>query len=151
MFYTDTSCDNPLTNTPTPLVYGDCINVPIGGVKALSIQSLPACSDYGTPILLVSDQDACKNSTQGTGADAGVIGNCQAYSTGVDLKSAQFACFGRGISDAASSTAAESSSAAEPTMGSAGTTTGTDDEDEDHDDGGGSGSSCECCCCCIVM
>lgn len=72
LFYTDTSCGNPLSNSPTPLVYGDCINVPIGGVKALSIQSLPACSDYGTPILLVSDQDGCKNSTQGTGADSGV-------------------------------------------------------------------------------
>jgi hypothetical protein len=102
------------------------------------VSSFPSCPDYGTPLLLVSDVGSCENSTQGTGSDSGVTGKCQSFSSGVDVKSAEFACFGRGISGAAASTtmAATTTQVAEtPTV-----------TVESDDDGGDS-----CCCFCTVM
>lgn len=96
--YQDVRCSSPLSDTATPLIEGQCQNVPISGIRAVTISSLPTCGNYGTPILLVSDQADCKNSTAGTGADNGVIGKCQAFSTGADIGSVEFICYGSGIS-----------------------------------------------------
>src|SRR6266702_2142522 len=96
--YQDARCSSPLSDTATPLIEGQCQNMPISGIHAVTISSLPTCDDYGTPILLVSDQAGCKNSTSGTEADGGVIGKCQAYSTGANIGSVKFICYGSGIS-----------------------------------------------------
>jgi hypothetical protein len=104
------------------------------------VSSFPSCPDDGTPLLLVSDVGSCKNSTQGTGADPGVTGKCQSFSSGVDVKSAEFACFGRGISAAsASATAAATTTQAVE----APTVTVESDEDGDFWD--------SCCGFCAVM
>jgi hypothetical protein len=139
MLYTDSSCYYPLSNNPTPLVYEGCFPMPLNGIKGVSVASLPKCSDYGTPILAVSDLDGCQNSTQGTGANYGVVGKCQHFSTGVDIKSAQFVCFGKGISDPASATTELA-----PTT-TASTASGSSDE---HDD---DKPEYTCCCFCTVM
>jgi len=56
-FYQDGACASPLTDTPTPLLLGECQNVPTpSGILAVSIASLPNCTQYGTPIFVVSNQ-----------------------------------------------------------------------------------------------
>ncbi len=100
-FYTDMSCLTPLTDTPTPLILGECLNVPLpDGGLSVNINSLPTCDNYGTPILVVSDQPDCKNSTLGAEADGGQLDVCKAYSSGTDIGSVQFICFGKGIAPA---------------------------------------------------
>lgn len=103
--------------------------------------SFPSCPDYGTPLLLVSNVDSCGNSTQGTGADSGVTEECQSFSSGVDVKSAEFACFGRGISSAAPSTMMTATAAATTSqVAEAPTVTVTAPGDDDDDE-----NSCYCC------
>ena len=134
--------------------------MPIEGIKAVSINTLPDCPNYGSPLLLVSNLADCKNSTVGASADGGVPDQCQAVSSGVDIGSIEFNCYGSGISSvnggaAQTSTAAQQSSAA-PTLsynpGSGSTTnSGSDDGDDDDEDSHSSCCKCECCCCCTVM
>lgn len=127
------------------LLEGQCQNMPISGIRAVTISSLPTCGNYGTPILVVSDQADCKNSTVGTGADSGVIGKCQTYSTSANIGSVEFICYGSGIS-AVSPTSTSSSTAgiSVPSTASGGqgqTNSGSDDNSSDN-----------CCCiCCTVM
>src|SRR5947207_3902689 len=139
MLYTDLSCSSPLSDNATPLLYGDCFAVPLAGVKGVSVSSFPSCPDYGTPLLLVSNLGSCENSTQGTAADSGVAGTCQTFSSGVDVKSAQFVCYGRGISSAAPSAAETTSQVAEAPTATT-TVASTSDDDDDN----------PCCYCCIV-
>lgn len=94
----------------------------------------------------MSDQADCKNSTVGTGADSGVVGKCQAYSTGANIGSVEFICYGSGIS-AVSSTSTSSSTAgiSAPSTVSEGqgqTNSGGDDDS--------SGGSCDDCCCTVM-
>ena len=146
--YQDARCSSPLSDAATPLIEGQCQNMPISGIRAVTISSLPTCGNYGTPILVVSDQADCKNSTAGTGADGGVIGKCQTYSTGANIGSVEFICYGSGIS-AVSSTSTSSSTAgiSVPSTVSGGqgqTNSGGDDDDDSSD-------KCCCVCCCTVM
>jgi hypothetical protein len=156
--YENSDCNSRLSESATPLLAGSCLNMPIEGIKAISINSLPDCPNYGSPILLVSNVVDCKNSTVGASADGGVPDQCQAISSGVDIGSIEFNCYGSGISSvnggaAQTSTAIQQQSSAAPTQsnnpGSGSTNSGSDDDDDDN---GGSGCcSCECCCCCTVM
>ena len=149
-FYQDGSCSSPLSDTPTPLILGQCQNVPIpDGIVAVSIASVPTCNDYGTPILVVSNQPDCKNSTAGTDADSGELGKCQAYSTGADIGSIEFICYGSGIAPAApTTTISDASPVAGPTSAAA---TADNEPDDDNGSGDGDGSDDTCCCCCTVM
>lgn len=106
------------------------------------MSSFPSCPDYGNPLLLVSDVGSCENSTQGTGADSGVTGKCQSFSSGVDVKSAEFACFGRGISPAAASSTTTAAAAATTSQVAEAPTVTVESEDDDGD---------SCCCFCTVM
>jgi len=139
LLYQDASCSSPLSNEATPLISGECSNMPINGILGVEIASLPTCGDYGTPILIVSNELNCANASEGTGADSGVIGKCQAYSSGVDIGSAQFICYGSGIS--AATTLVTTTSAADATY-----TTASSSSEEGDDNG----PKC-CCCCCVVM
>jgi hypothetical protein len=149
--YKDDSCSSPLSDSATPLIEAQCQNIPFPDIRAVSINSLPACDNYGTPILVFSDQADCKNSTDGAVGDGGVV------------DSMQFICYGSGIS--AVSTAAASSSevmisvapSASGSQSQSGTGIGlpaattTIFTDSGQEEKHGSGNSCECCCCCTVM
>jgi hypothetical protein len=111
------------------------------------VSSFPSCPDYGTPLLLVSNVGSCENSTRGTGADSGVTGECQSFSSGVDVKSAEFACFGRGTGPAAESTTAATAAAATTSQVAETPTATAEPEDGDDDN---NGNTC-CCVCCTVM
>ena len=143
--YHDVQCSSPLSDTATPLIEGQCQNMPISGIRAVTISSLPTCGNYGTPILLVSDQADCENSTAGTGADSGVVGECQAYSTGADIGSLEFICYGSGIS-------AVSTSASSPTTGISAPSTapGGQGQTNSGGDDDSSGGSCGDCCCTVM-
>jgi len=141
LLYQDASCSSPLSDHATPLIAGKCTNMPITGILAVEIASLPTCGDYGTPILIVSNEPNCGNASAGTGADSGVVGKCQAYSSGVDIGSAQFICYGSGISAATTLLTSTSAAAATATYTPASTPS---------EDGGDGNDSC-CCCCCVVM
>jgi hypothetical protein len=156
--YQNSDCNSRLSESATPLLAGSCLNMPIEGIKAVSINSLPDCPNYGSPILLVSNLVDCKNSTVGASADGGVPDQCQAISSGVDIGSIEFNCYGSGISSVnggaaqtstvtqqQSSAAAQSSAA--PTQ-SVSANSGSDDDDDDSHSGC---CQCECCCCCTVM
>jgi hypothetical protein len=145
--YQRNDCNSPLSDIATPLLLGECLNMPISGILAIEINSLPSCSDNGTPLLLVSDQLDCKNSTQGSSADSGETLKCLTFGGGeveVDIGSVVFSCFGSGISSVAPSAAASTNSPA-PTM----------DSGNSNDQGSSSSSSgsncCDSCqhCCCI--
>jgi hypothetical protein len=159
--YTDAYCKDPLSESPTNLLVGTCFNSPIAGINAVSINTLPSCLDYGTPLLVVSNLPDCKNSTTGTAADSGVLDQCQGFSSSVDkaeVGSMEFVCYGRGVSSventaaetttgyaAATSSPSYTTSAAADATGS-GSGTG-DDEDQSHSNC----CQCDCCCCCVVM
>lgn len=145
--YQDDSCESPLSNTATPLILGQCENMPFSGVQAVSINSVPTCSNYGTPILIVSDQPDCKNSTFGTGPDSGVVGKCQAYSTGANIGSVEFICYGSGIS-AVSPTSTATSSGGIP---AAAASSGSGGQNKHHSDDDSNSGDDSCCCCCTVM
>jgi hypothetical protein len=68
--------------------------VSVIGIGAVSIDSLPTCSDNCSPVLIVSNLADCKSSTAEVSLDGGVVDGCQAFSSGVDIGSVQFACFG---------------------------------------------------------
>jgi hypothetical protein len=155
--YQSSNCNSRLSESATPLLVGSCLNMPIEGIEAVSINSLPECPNYGNPLLLVSNLVDCKNSTVGASADGGVPGQCQAISSGVDIGSIEFSCYGSGISSvnggaAQTSTATQQPSSA-PTMsynpGSGSTSSGSDEDDDDNSHS--SCCKCECCCCCTVM
>jgi hypothetical protein len=140
--YQSNNCSSPLSDTATPLILGQCLNMPISGIEAVSINSLPSCSDDGTPLLLVSDQLDCKNSTHGSGADSGETVKCLMFGGGeinVDIGSVVFSCFGNGISSVSPSAAA-STSAPAPTNDS-----GNSDSSESSD----CCNSCASCCRCF--
>jgi hypothetical protein len=155
--YKDSSCNLALTDSATPLLVGQCLNSPISGIKGASIASLPSCSDYGSPLLIVSNVPNCKNSTAGSSADNGVGGTCNSFSSGVEIGSMELICFGDGISSVTNPTlsktaAANSAAYTTPpaTTGSQGSSN-TNTEDSGEDRGCcGSGDGC-CCCCCTVM
>jgi hypothetical protein len=145
--YQSNNCSSRLSDTATPLLLGECLNMPINGIEAVEINSLPSCSDNGTPLLLVSDQLDCKNSTQGSTADSGETLKCLAFGGGeieVDIGSVVFSCFGNGISSVAPSAAA-STNAPAPTMDSG--NSGNPDSSSSSSDS----SCCDSCqhCCCI--
>jgi hypothetical protein len=141
--YRDGSCESPLSDTATPVILGKCTNMPFPGIQGVSIDSVPTCYKYGTPLLIVSDQIDCKNSTLGAGADSGVVGMCQSYSTGANIGSVQFVCYGSGIS-AVSPTSTSPSTSRIPMIS---TTPGVGQSQSSN---GGSDNS-ETCCCCTVM
>ncbi len=154
--YQDSSCSLPLSNSATPLIVGQCLNAPISGIQGASLSSLPSCDDYGTPLLIVSNVPDCKNSTVGSSADSGVVGKCEAFSSGTDIGSMELVCFGNGISSvsraaAATSTAYNNPVYTPPASGSqGGSNTNTSERDDDDDSGGCCGDGCPCCCC-VVM
>ena len=145
--YQDAYCNDPLSNTATPLMLGQCQNMPFNGIQAVSIASTPKCDNNGTPILIVSNQPGCINSTDGSGADSGVVGKCQTYSTGVDIGSVKLVCFGSGASPVTNQLTSTYTSQAESTQGggSNGAQSSSGGGSSDDDDG------CTCCCCCTVM
>ncbi|CZR60752.1 uncharacterized protein PAC_10648 [Phialocephala subalpina] len=102
--YKGASCNIPLSENPTPLLVGSCFNVPIANsINSVSINTLPSCPDYGTPLLVVSNVKDCKNSTAGTGADGGALDVYQGLSSSVEnnqVASMEFVCYGRGVSSA---------------------------------------------------
>jgi hypothetical protein len=134
VLYKDADCSWPLAEA-TPLVLGECFRVPESGIKAVSIESLPSCPNYATPLLVVSDQTDCQPAAAGASANGGVPGICQTYDSGyssaVDIGSMKFVCFGNGISSVARETAIPTQTTTEASSG-------------------GSGHS-ECCCFCTVM
>ena len=142
--YRDGSCSASLSDAATPLLAGECLNMPISGIKAASIASLPICDDYGTPLLIVSDRVDCRNSTVGASADSGAVGVCQAFSSGTDIGSVEFTCYGNGISSVAgpARTNLPTSSAMIETVYYPQGNSNTDS---------GSRNKCECCCVCTVM
>lgn len=166
--YTDSSCNVPLSQNPTPLLVGSCFNAPIAGINAVSINTLPLCPDYGTPLLVISNVKDCKNSTAGTGADRGAVDKCQGFSSSVEkteVASMEFVCYGRGVSSVESgavqtTSTAYSAATSGPSYTSSGEGNGTgsataeyDDDDDDNDNHSGccSCECCNCCCCCVVM
>jgi hypothetical protein len=109
--YKSNNCTSLLSDTATPLILGNCLNMPISDIASVEINFLPACDDFGTPLLLVSDQLDCRNSTHGTGADSGETLTCLTFGGGevkVSLGSVEFKCYGSGISSVPPSTAANS-------------------------------------------
>jgi hypothetical protein len=147
--YQNGDCTEPFFNSATPLLLGECLNMPVeDSIAAVSINSLPNCPDYGNAFLIVSNLADCQNSTAGTSADGGATDICHAISTGTDIGSVQFACYGNGISSVSGSAAATSTYVApQPiTTQNSGSNSGGYDE-EDDDDGSG------CCddCNCVVM
>ncbi|KAJ9613949.1 hypothetical protein H2200_002085 [Cladophialophora chaetospira] len=148
-FYQDGACLEPLSNMPTPLILGECQNAPIPpGILAVSINSLPTCENYGTPILVVSDQPNCNNSTVGTEADSGQLDKCQAYSSGADIGSVEFICYGSGIAPVSPTTTSTSN---DPYSSTNPPTTTTTVENEPPPQSYSSSSDDSCCCCCVVM
>jgi len=148
--YQDAYCKDPLSNTATPLMLGQCQNMPFTGIQAVSIASPPKCDNNGTPILIVTNQPDCMNSTDGSGGDSGVVGKCQSYSTGVDIGSVKLVCFGSG----ASSVTNHLSSATSTDTSQAAYTQGGGSNEGQSNSGGGSDDdddSCICCCCCTIM
>jgi hypothetical protein len=103
LLYKDANCASPLSNTATPLLLGDCLNVPVSGIIGIEINSLPACGDFGTPLLIVSNQPDCKGSTAGASADDGVVMNCQKMDQGNEIGSMRFECFGHGTASVTAS------------------------------------------------
>lgn len=95
--YTDKQCNSPLSQQSTPLILSQCQNTPFSGIYSVEISSLPTCVDSGTPLLIVSNEPNCRNSTVGSGADNGVINKCLAYSSGEQIGSMQFVCYGEGL------------------------------------------------------
>lgn len=94
ILYENSDCTLPLTQSATPLLLGECYNVPVTGISAVSIDSLPICSDNGSPLLILSDLADCKPSTMEVSADGDAEDGCQAFSNSVDIGSVQIACFG---------------------------------------------------------
>jgi hypothetical protein len=90
------NCSFPLSETPTPLLLGECLNTPFSGIGSVAISSLPSCPDNGTPLLIVSDHADCKISSSGTGADSGELQKCLDYG-GPDIGSMGFTCYGDGL------------------------------------------------------
>jgi hypothetical protein len=97
ILYENNDCTLPLTHSATPLLLEECYNVPVTGICAVSIDSIPTCSDNGSPILIVSNLADCKPSTAGVSANGGVVGGCQTFSSGIDIGSVQFTCFGNSV------------------------------------------------------
>lgn len=97
ILYENNDCTLPLTQSATPLLLGECYNVPVTGIRAVSIDSIPTCSDNGTPVLIVSNLADCKPSTAGVSVNGGVVGGCQTFSSGIDIGSMQFTCFGNNV------------------------------------------------------
>lgn len=154
--YQDSSCSLPLSDSATPLIVGQCLNAPISGIQGASLSSLPVCGDYGTPLLIVSNVPDCKNSTAGSSADSGVVGKCEAFSSGADIGSMELVCFGNGISSVSRTAAATSTTYnnpvyTPPSYGSQGGSNTDTSEGDDDDAGGGCCGDCSCCCCCVVM
>jgi hypothetical protein len=150
-FFQDVRCNSPLSDTATPLILGECLNVPIpGGILAVSIDSVPACPNYGTPLLIVTDQPDCKKSTEGTDPDSGELDKCQAYTTSADIGSVEFICYGNGIAPVEpTTTSSEGYTATDPPTAES---TPAEQPPENNSSNGGDGDSCcDCCCCCVVM
>jgi len=150
--YKNEDCTEPFFSSATPLLLGECLNMPVeDSIASVSINSLPNCPDYGDAFLIVSNLVDCQNSTAGPSADGGTTDTCQAISTGTDIGSVQFACYGNGISSASGSAAATSTylAAQSTTAENSGSNSDGGDDDDDEDDGSG------CCddndCCCVVM
>src|SRR5438034_576171 len=105
--YTDSGCNVPLADGG-PLIVGTCFNMPEPGIKAVSIVMPPPCPNFGNALLVVSDQADCEVSQSGTSANSGQVDVCQTYgsgySTGVDVKSVQFVCYGKGFTTVPRST-----------------------------------------------
>jgi len=97
ILYENNDCTLPLTQSATPLLLEECYNVPVTGICAVSIDSIPTCSDNGIPILIVSNLADCKPSTARVSANGGVVGGCQTFSSGIDIGSVQFTCFGNSV------------------------------------------------------
>jgi hypothetical protein len=97
ILYENNDCTLPLTQLATPLLLEGCYNVPVTGIRAVSIDSTPTCSNDGSPILIVSNLADCKSSTAGVSANGGVVGGCQTFSSGIDIGSVQFTCFGNSV------------------------------------------------------
>jgi hypothetical protein len=162
--YKDTGCSLPLSEAGTPLVIGQCLNAPISGIKGASLSTLPTCGNYGTPLLIVSNVPDCKNSTAGTGADGGVVGKCEAFSSGNDIGSVELVCFGNGISSvrptSAATTASQNGYYSTTASMAASPTSNANSDGEEEDDGDGDHHkcchccgkcSCDCCCICVIM
>jgi hypothetical protein len=142
--YQSSNCSSALSDTATPLLLGECLNMPVNGITAVSIKSLSVCSDDGTPLLLVSDQPDCKSSTEGSSADSGETMKCLIFEeVDVDMGSVVFSCFGNWISSVAPSSAA-STSAPVQTSDSGGS---GDSGDSSGPSISGGCDSCESCCC----
>jgi hypothetical protein len=101
--YQASSCSTPLSKSATPLILDTCWPMPIAGISAIKIASLPSCPDYGNALILVSNQVNCGNNTVGTGADTGLTGQCrfieEEEGKAVDIKSVQFVCYGNGVAN----------------------------------------------------
>jgi len=69
-----------------------------------------------------------------------VTGKCQSFSSGVDVKSAEFACFRKGIGPAAPSN-----------MTMAAAESKDEDGNNDGDNNGADNGDSYTCCCCTVM
>jgi hypothetical protein len=102
----------------------------------------------------VSNLPNCKSGTEGADADSGVVGGCQSFSSGTDIGSVEFVCYGTGISsvpDAGSAAKTSTVVVVQPTAGSSGSTggssSGSTTSNNDDDDGCCSGDEC----CCVVM
>lgn len=150
-FYTDSSCNTPLTENPMNLILGQCENTPFAGIKGVSLQSLPTCGNGGSPILIISENPDCKssNSSGGSPPGTGETELCLVYSSGVDIGSVQLICYGSGLSTTSTMEYPEASDISNPTT-TAGAVQGGSTESQD-DNSGGSCCTCDCCCCCIVM
>jgi hypothetical protein len=147
--YKDEACTEPFFNSATPLLLGECLNMPVeDSIAAVSINTLPNCPDYGNAFLIVSNLIDCKNSTAGPSADGGATDTCQAISTGTDIGSVQFACYGNGISSVRGYAAATSTYVAiQPTTTEdSGSNSGDGDTGDDD-----TTDSNDCNCCCVVM
>jgi hypothetical protein len=97
--YTDTSCQDAIFSNAEDLSPNVCRDMPvqIGSVK---ISTLPTCPEDGNPYILISNLPSCQPSTNGTKQDGDQIGECKAFSSGVDIESMQFMCWANGNSAA---------------------------------------------------
>lgn len=153
--YEDASCNYEFTDNPTPLVVGECLSVPFPGIKAVSLEDLPACDNGGNPILLVSDNSDCSDSSVRKRSVmrldvTGRTDECLAYSSGADVGSVELICYGKGLP--VTSTTATDAFAQTNTMEYAPST--STDCDTGGQQGGGGGetrSSSGDDCCCVIL
>ncbi len=96
-FYQDQYCADKLTEVPTPLNPGSCLNIPFPNTTTFLVQSMPTCADGGSPIIVVFQNADCmawSSSHPFPSTTYGHADACQVFWAGQSIGSVEMECFG---------------------------------------------------------